>query len=88
MSRFSLDSFEVFDVHDSRVAQMMAGPIARPLTRVEVLDVASSLELLLKLRDQCVYHGVGWLRLNSACRRLSDRFWREASEVGPAGERD
>lgn len=56
---------------DERLARILAD---RTAERQMAESVALALEIMLNLRDQCVYHGVGWLLLNSACCRLADRF--------------
>jgi hypothetical protein len=49
-----------------------------PPTEHELADVTiQALEILMQRRNECVYRGRAWMKLNNACCWVSDSFWKE-----------
>jgi hypothetical protein len=47
------------------------------MTKAEMDGVVEALRLMMRLREQVPYLGRGYRLLNSACHRLTARFWRD-----------
>lgn len=43
--------------------------------------VIAALELLMARRNESVYRGRAWWKLNNACNYLGDSFWKETRQA-------
>jgi hypothetical protein len=43
--------------------------------------VVDALQIMMRLRSSVPYRSRGFLLLNAACHRLSERFWRETRPI-------
>lgn len=64
-------------------------PDGKPRPLLQALDLTEhreaeiavkALELLMSRRNESVYRGRAWMKLNSACLWVSDSFWKSVRE--------
>ncbi len=59
----------------------------KKITHSEARDVVDALTIMMRLRRELPYRGRGFLLLNAACHRLSERFWADVGIDAPTAPR-